>query len=120
MRPADESEEVERRLCHSSDPDVRSLLFRISSDLLVSILSYLDIESICQVDIAVSNTAERVIWLISLCGNNLVTFDKYGHCDESIRWVVKRGIRLEILKIGGDTLLMTYDIFGGTLLSLDT
>ena len=120
MRPADESEEVEKRLCRSSDPDVRSLLFRMSSDLLVSILSYLDVESIRQVDIAVSNAAERVIWLTSLSANNLVTFDKYGHCDESIRWVVKRGIRLENLKIGGDTLLMTYDIFGGTFFSLDT
>ena len=39
--------------------------FRTSNDLMLSILIYLDIgvESVCHVDVAVTNTAERVIWL---------------------------------------------------------
>ena len=31
--------------------------------------------------------------------NNLATFNEYGHCKDSIRWLEKRGIRLQRLKI---------------------
>ena len=92
----DRSKASDKRLCHSSDSDDRSFLFRTSNDLMISILNYLDIESICHIDIAVSNTPERNIWLTGLSMNNLVTFSEYKHCKESIRWTAKRGIRLMI------------------------
>ena len=68
---------------------------------MLSILIYLDIgvESVCHVDVAVTNTAERVIWLTILSANYFVMFSEHEHCEESIRWLVKRGIRLESLKV---------------------
>ena len=50
----------------SSDSDDRSFLFRGRNDLMTSILGYLDIESICHIDMAVSNAAERNVWLTTL------------------------------------------------------
>ena len=49
----------EKRLCRSSDSCYRSFLFKTSNDLMTLVLSYLDIESICHIDIAVSNATER-------------------------------------------------------------
>ena len=43
----------------------RSYLFKASNDCMISILSYLSMKNICQLDIAVTNTAARVIWLSS-------------------------------------------------------
>ena len=76
----------------------RSFLFKTSNDLMTLVLSYLDVQSICHIDIAVSNAAERHIWWTSLSVNHHVTFSKHEHCKESIRWLVKRDIRLERLK----------------------
>ena len=44
----------------------RSHLFQASNDCMTSILSYLTMKNICQLDIAVTNTAARIIWLDSL------------------------------------------------------
>ena len=66
---------------------------------MLSILIYLDIESVCQIDVAVTNTTERVIWLTILSANYFGMFSEHEHCEESIRWLVKRGIRLESLKV---------------------
>ena len=74
-------------------------MFRTSNDLMLSILIYLDIESVCHIDVAVTNTTERVIWLTILSANYFVMFSEHEHCEESIRWLVKRGIRLESLKV---------------------
>ena len=92
------SEGIEKRLCRSSNSSDRSFLFSTSNDLMTLVLSYLDIESICHIDIAVSNAAERHIWWTSLSVNYHATFSEYEHCNESIRWLVKRDIRLERLK----------------------
>ena len=79
MRATYGCEGNERRVCHSFGPDDRSLLFRTSNDLMVSILSYLCIKNVCNVDITVSNTAERIAWLKSLSWNNLAGFSEYTH-----------------------------------------
>ena len=107
--------EIMRATDESSD---RSVLFRASTDLMISILSYLDIRSISQVDIAVSNDAERIIWLASLSMNNLVALNKYEHCKESMMWVAQRGIRLESLKVKDMRWQETDRINGGTLLGI--
>ena len=88
----------EEGLSRSSDSSNRSFLFRTSNDSMTLVLSYLDVQSICHIDIAVSNAAERHIWWTSLSLNHLPTFSEHEHCKESIRWLVKRDIRLERLK----------------------
>ena len=78
----------------------RCLLFRSTKDSLTSILCYLDTHSVCQLDIAATNTAARVIWFSSLNMTNHSMISEYNkHCHKSIRWLVKRGIRLGSLKI---------------------
>ena len=65
---------------------------------MTSVLSYLDIESICHIDKAVSNAGERPVWLTILSVSNLAVFNEYEHSKESIRWLAKRNIILERLK----------------------
>ena len=107
-----------KRLCSSSDSDDRSLLFKVCHDSMKSILSYLGIGSICRIDISVSNTTDRIVWLAILSANDLATFNQYEHCEDSIRWLEKRGIRLQRLKIK-DRKWETDRINGSTLLGLD-
>ena len=119
MRAMNGSKRNEKRLRFGSDTDDRSLLFRTSNDSMTSILSYLGMRNICLIDIAVSNTAERVIWLTCLSANYLAIFSEYEHCKDSLRWLVKRGIRLESLKIRDKRCRETERINGSTLLGLD-
>ena len=98
--------------------DDRSHLSRASNDCMISILGYLNIESISQLDIAVTNTAARVIWLSSLLVSCHRTVNECKHSDGSIRWVVARGIRLEKLKVR-DSQRFTCRINGSTLLGLN-
>ena len=113
-----EESESEEGLSRSSDSSDRSYLFRTSNDLMTLVLSYLDIENICHIVIAVSNAAERHIWWTSLSVNHHVTFSEYEHCKESIRWLVKRDIRLERLKTK-DMTWGTDRINGSTLRGLN-
>ena len=55
-RVKDRSKRKEKWLCCSSDTDDRSFLFKMSSNLMASTISYLGIKSICYIDIAASNT----------------------------------------------------------------
>ena len=77
----------------------RSQLFKASNDCMISILSYLSMKNICHLDIAVTNTAARVIWLSSLQVTNHRPINEFTHCNGSIRWLVRRGVRLESLKV---------------------
>ena len=43
-----------------------SRLFELGEDVFVSLLSWLDIRSICSLDTAVGNKDERLMWLQSL------------------------------------------------------
>ena len=97
MRVSDRSRRNEAILSYSSDD--RSPLFRANNDWMTSILNYLCIRSICSVDIAVTNTAARDIWLWSLHVANHGTISEYRHCPRSIRWLIERGMRLESLTV---------------------
>ena len=119
MEATDGCEGNEEILCRGSDCNDLSFLFRMSNDVMVSVLSYLCIESICHIDIAVSNRAERIIWLAGLSVNYLVTLSEYKQCKESIRWLVKRDIRLEGLQFK-DSLSETKGVNDSTLLGLHT
>ena len=72
MRATDDSERNEETLYHSSDD--RSFLFLTSNDLLTSIRSYSNMKSICGKNIAVSNAAALIIWLINLSMSYLIAF----------------------------------------------
>ena len=96
-----ENIQINRRILRSRTAD-RSLLFKASDDCMISILGYLNIKSISQLDIAVTNTAARIIWLSSLQENNHRTINGLRHCNGSIIWVVRRGIRLVNLKVRED------------------
>ena len=90
MFTADGCEGNGKRQCCSCDSDDRSFLFRGSNDLMTSVLSYLDIESICHIDIAVSKAADRNVWFTMLSVSKLAVFNEYEHSKESIRWLAKR------------------------------
>ena len=90
MVTADGCEGNGKRHCCSCDSDDRSFLLRGSNDLMTSILGYLDIESICHIDMAVSNAAERPVWFTILSVSKLAVFNEYEHSKESIRWLAKR------------------------------
>ena len=77
----------------------RSHLFRASNDCLISILSYLGMKDVCRLDIAVTNSAARIIWMSSLQVTNQRTMNECTHNSGSIRWLVTRGVRLESLKV---------------------
>ena len=59
----------EEGLCSSSDSCYQSFLFKTSNDFMTLVLSYLDVQSICHIDTAVSNATERHIWWTSLSVN---------------------------------------------------
>ena len=96
----------------------RSYLFKASNDCMISILSYLSMKDICQLDIAVTNTVARVIWLSSLEVTNHHTINEYTHNNGSIRWLVRRGVRLLSLKVI-DVKWLTPRINGIISLGLD-
>ena len=70
-----------------------SCLFELDEDAFRSLLSWLDIGSICSLDTAVGNVDERLMWLHSLHSIDSKAIDKYEHCHLSIRWLIKRGAR---------------------------
>ena len=120
MLTADECEGNGKRQCCSSDSDDRSFLLRASNDLMTSILGYLDIESICHIDMAVSNAAERPVWFTILSVSKLAVFNEYEHSKESIRWLAKRDIILERLKTKEKRWQKTGSIDCSTLLGLQS
>ena len=56
-------------------------------------------KDICQLDIAVTNSVARVIWLSSLEVTNHHTINEYARSDGSIRWLVRRDVKLQSLKV---------------------
>ena len=70
-----------------------SRLFELDDDALRSLLSWLDVGSICSVDTAVGNKDERLMWLHSLHLIDSKAIDEYEHCHRSIRWLIMRGAR---------------------------
>ena len=70
-----------------------SRLFKLGERAFVSLLSWLDIGSICSLDTAVGNKDERLMWLRSLHSIDSKAFDEYEHCHLSIMWLIMRGAR---------------------------
>ena len=112
MTGGDQSQSDEATLATSC------LLFRATNDSIMSILSYLSMANICSLDIAVTNSILRVIWLSILRGTSHRTISNHKHSHESIRWLVERGISPEYLQMSEDGSIANK-IDGGTLLGLD-
>ena len=70
-----------------------SRLFELGDDAFGSLLSWLDIGSICSLDTAVGNKNERLMWLRRLHSIDSKAIDDYEYCHSSIKWLIKRGAR---------------------------
>ena len=70
-----------------------SRLFKLGDDAFRSLLSWLDIGSICSLDTAVGNKDERLRWLHSLHSIDSMAIDDYEHYHSSIIWLIMRGAR---------------------------
>ena len=88
-----------------------SRLFKLGDDDFRCLLSWLDIRSICCLDIAVGNKDERSIWLHSLHSIDSKAVDDYKHCHASIRWLIL--IRWLVLRGARATSINHDGIFAG-------
>ena len=86
-----------------------SLLFKLDDDAFVSLLSWLDIGSICSLDTAVGNKNERLMWLRSLHSIDSKAIDEYGHCHLSIKWLITRGARATSIRASRSNLKSPSD-----------
>ena len=80
------------------------------------LFSWLDVGCICKLDIAIGSADERSLWLhnLHMIGNKAV--DDYNHSHESIRWLIRRGVRATRILIGGPKLArhrITDETFAG-------
>ena len=76
-----------------------SSLFQLGVDSFRHLLSWLDIGSICYLDIAVGNVGERLLWLHSLQMMDSQVVDEYEHNHSSIRWLIMRGARITRIRL---------------------
>lgn len=83
----------------SNGSQVSRGLFSINDDWLGYLLSWLDICSVGNLDIAMSCEEDRLIWLRCLRVMDANTIDEYRHSHSSLRWVTKRGIRASMIQI---------------------
>ena len=93
-----------------------SRLLRLGGDSLNSLLSWLDLRSICYLDIAVGNVDERLLWLHSLQTIDSQAVEEYEHVHASIRWLIIRGARTSRIRVrrfqnGSD--IITDETFAG-------
>ena len=76
-----------------------SRLFQLGDDSFHYLLSWLDLICICELDIAIGNNDERLLWLHSLHTMDSGLVDEYGHTHLSIRWLITRGARATRIRI---------------------
>ena len=74
-------------------------LFIIGDDCLVSLLSWLDVCSLCILDKAVAVGYYRLNWLRCLRAMEMKTIDAYEHCHSSLRWVLGRGMPVTMIRV---------------------
>ena len=81
-----------------------SRLFHVGDDNFQYLLSCLDFGCICQLDIAIGNADERLLWLHSLHRMDSKAVDEYEHSHSSISWLIRRGARATRIRIRGTKL----------------
>ena len=98
-----------------------SCLFQLGDGVFLYLLSWLDIDSIRTLDIAIGNAEERLLWLRSLHMIDSKAIDEYEHCHSSIRWLIMRGarvtrIRAKNLRYGSNQKITDQTIIGVDIL----
>ena len=98
-----------------------SCLFQLGDNVILYLLSWLDIDSIRTLDIAIGNAEERLLWLRSLHMIDSKAIDEYEHCHSSIRWLIMRGarvtrIRAKNLRYGSNQEITDQTIIGVDIL----
>ena len=98
-----------------------SCLFQLGDDVILYLLSWLGIDSIRTLDIAIGNAEERLLWLRSLHMIDSKAIDEYEHCHSSIRWLIMRGarvtrIRAKNLRYGSNQEITDQTIIGVDIL----
>ena len=98
-----------------------SCLFQLGDDVILYLLSWLGIDSIRTLDIAIGNAEERLLWLRSLHMIDSKAIDEYEHCHSSIRWLIMRGarvtrIRAKNLRYGSNQKITDQTIIGVDIL----
>ena len=82
-----------------SQSSSKSNLFSFSDDCLAYMGSFFDIDSLVNVDTAVTNVQDRLLWLKFLSTSNTIV--AYGSCPSSVRWLLRRGIIVRHIQIRG-------------------
>ena len=68
-----------------------SFLLDLSDDGFRYVLSWLDVGCICNLDVAIGNNDERLLWLHRLHTMDSKAVDEYEHGHSSLRWLISRG-----------------------------
>ena len=97
-----------------SQSSSKSNLFSLSDDCLAYLVSFFDIDSLVNVDTAVTNVQERLLWLKFLSNSNTIV--AYGSCPSSVRWLLRRGIIVRHIQIRDQK---NHEITGRFFLELD-
>ena len=92
-----------------------SALFRVSDDWISHLLTWLDLNSICHLDIAICNRDNRQSWLNSLTTVDAVAIDEHKQGHSSMRWMISRRIKLKYIRINA---IKAHEITGGTFLGI--
>ena len=85
-------------------------LFKLGYYAFLSLLSWLDVGSICSLDTAVGNKDERLMWLRSLHSIDSKAIDDYEHCHLSIKWLITRGARATSIRARRSNLISDRQI----------
>ena len=81
-----------------------SSLFDLNEDGFRHVLSWLDVDCICKLDIAIGNADQKLLWLHSLHTMNSKAIDEYAHGHSSMRWLISRGARATEIRTKGTNL----------------
>ena len=92
-----------------------SPLFRVSDDWLPHLLTWLDLNSICHLDIAICNRDNRHLWINSLTAVDAIAINEHRQGHSSIRWMISRHIKVKTIRINA---IKAHEITGGTFLGL--
>ena len=76
-----------------------SSLLKGGDGLLVCLLSWLHVNCLSKLDIAITNKRDRLTWLSCLKSMDVGVIDGYGHGHLSIQWLILRNIRARCIQI---------------------
>ena len=103
-------------LLYSSAYRGMSGIFKLGEDSFRHLLNCLDLVCLCKLDIAIGNADERLLWLHSLHTMDSEPVDVYEHSHSSMRWLIRRGARVTIIRTRGTELernRITDETFAG-------